>query len=135
MCDLLLSGNFRFACLQECGFKSDVVPPSVAEVLRRAGFHMRCAGSRSNPASSVAIVIPLSWTFAKVFRTQCESPSAQALGAEITDGACSVFVASIKLPPNLDPSCSRWQGDPTNSARVVYAGWCLPGPGLTRRRS
>ena len=125
MCDLLLSGNFRFACLQECGFKSDVVPPSVAEVLRRAGFHMRCAGSRSNPASSVAIVIPLSWTFAKVFRTQCESPSAQALGAEITDGACSVFVASIKLPPNLDPSCSRWQGDPDQQCARRLCGLVL----------
>ena len=57
----------------------------------------------------MAILLAPGWHFSKVFRYDCEVPAAGCIGAEITNGTHTVFVASIKLPPNLDATCNRWE--------------------------
>jgi len=100
------------ACLQELDFPSDCPPPSVLAVLRERGLTMECAGTRKGKAASVGIVLGAGWRFEKVFRTKSELPSACVIGAAVTNGSSSVFVASLKLPPGLDSSCGRWRTDP-----------------------
>ena len=68
--------------------------------------------ARARKAASVGIVLGAGWRFEKVFRTKSELPSACVIGAAVTNGSSSVFVASLKLPPGLDSSCGRWRTDP-----------------------
>jgi hypothetical protein len=98
-----LDAGYVCVCAQECGFPSDSPPPSVSAYLLRTGASIRCAGRRRGGEASVAILLAPGWHFAKVFRYDCEVPTAGCNGAEITDGTHTVFVASNKLPPNLDP--------------------------------
>ena len=87
---------------------------------------------RSSPGreASAAILLAPGWHFTKVFRYDCEIPTAGCIGAEITNGTHTVFVASIKLPPNLDSSCDRWETNvPQRASRRLVARvmeWASP---------
>jgi hypothetical protein len=109
-----------------------LTPPSVATFLNRAKIQMRCTRRTRGGAASVSILLAPGWRFAKVFRYDCEMPTAGCLGAEITDGSCTMFVASVKLPPGLDSSCSRWTTCPTQrtSRRLLQRvlEWARPYP-------
>ena len=125
-----LDAGYVCVCAQECGFPSDSPPPSVSAYLLRTGASIRCAGRRRGGEASVAILLAPGWHFAKVFRYDCEVPTAGCIGAEITDGTHTVFVASIKLPPNLDATCDRWETSvPQRASRRLAARvmeWASP---------
>jgi len=130
--DNMESAGGIFGCLQEVGLTSDVPPPSVVAAVHRARMSIQCAGSREGKAASVAILAAPGWRFAKVFRASLHLASACVLGAELTNGTTSLFVASVKLPPNLDSSCSRWKSCPLQreSRRLIslVMGWARPYP-------
>ena len=139
ICDVLEDGHV-FAAISEAGLRSDVVPPSIGAVLRERGFSMVChcpkgnhkPGEPGKGAASVAIILAKGWQFAKVFRVDSNDRQAGCIGAEITDGQHTAFVASFKMPPGLDGSCSNWSSSPAQQCvrRLILCAlqWAAPYP-------
>jgi exonuclease III len=89
-----------FVCVQESGVRSDTCPPALSSVFSRSGHHLIVSGAHSvNSFDTVAIAVHKQWKIARVFRLPASS---RCLAVEIRQGSCTVFVASILLPPKLD---------------------------------
>ena len=89
-----------FVCIQESGVRLDTCPPALSSVFSRSGHHLIVSGSHSaNSFDTVAIAVHKQWKIARVFRMPSSS---RCLAVELRQGSCTIFVASILLPTNLD---------------------------------
>jgi hypothetical protein len=89
-----------FVCVQESGVRWDTCPPALSSVFSRSGHHLIVSGRHSaNSYDTVAIAVHKQWKVARVFRMPSSS---RCLAVELRQGPCTIFVASILLPTNLD---------------------------------
>ena len=89
-----------FACVQESGIRSDTCPPRLSTMFDRSGHNIIVSGAHStNSSDTVAIAVNERWKIARVFRMPSSS---RCLAVEMRQGLCTVFVASVYLPTNLD---------------------------------